>query len=499
MHPNKMAQKYDDNSVYDDNGYSDDESKGCNTLVVVIVSLLFVAVIGGALVGGVLSGDASSGFFFTMIAASSIVVLAGILLGIRYLCQRNKEADSLDIKQDKGTFTSNEEEGEFVQKKQRRRYRGPKIRVLDPAVGVSDVSVLSPNTYDVNYDVESVMTDGDATGITSFAGRILLNKSRQRKVGFDFSSVLPGEQSRGRADPPEAFASPAVGPRDPSATRVTFKGTVQPVQEEPQNTGFGAVHTPLTQTQLKVIDVDEDRDSPKIATPASVASSIFRGFFANAKKSSAGTPVARNTTKTKGLPPMPGSSNANSTKQTLQTINGGLTKEMLPTTPKSGVPSSPGKSSVYSIPPPRPVPSSPGGVSEAAKSAFSEGVASSTFDPAAHERALAKMRENEASLGATGNDVPLYYDDDEDDTEEEDIYDVFAPPGPIGMVVDTTAKGCVVHSLRKTSSMQGLINPGDLIVALDDEDVTKLNASELTKLMARKAQQTERKFTLIAA
>lgn len=200
---------------------------------------------------------------------------------------------------------------------------------------------------------------------------------------------------------------------------------------------------------------------------------------------------------------MPGSSNANAnanaTKQTLQTINGGLTKEMLPTTPKSGAPSSPGKSSVYSIPPPRPVPSSPGGVSEAAKSAFSEGVASSTFDAAAHERALAKMRENEASLGATGNDVQIYYDDDEDNTEEEDIYDVFAPPGPIGMVVDTTAKGCVVHSLRKTSSMQGLINPGDLIVALDDEDVTKLDASELTKLMARKAQQTERKFTLIAA
>mmetsp|Transcript_435 Transcript_435/g.647 ORF Transcript_435/g.647 Transcript_435/m.647 type:complete len:506 (-) Transcript_435:138-1655(-) len=505
-----MAQKYDDDSIYDNNGYSDEESKGCSTLLVVIVSLLLVAVFGGALVGGVLSEDASNGFYFTMIAGSSIVVLAGIVIAIRYFCQRKKDAVSLDIKEDKGTFNSDEEEGEFVQKKPRKRSKGPKIRELDPAVGVSEVSVLSPNTYDVNYDVESVMTDSDATGITSFAGRILLNKSRQRKVGFDFTSVIPGEQSRGRADPPEASESPAVtafnqsrqmGPRDPSAARVTMNGGIQPIQEEPQDMRPGAVHTPWTQTQLKVIDVDEEAgDSPKATTPASVASGIFRGFFANAKKRSAGTPVARNV-KPKGRPPMSGSgsSNTNASKQTLQTINGGLTKDMLPTTPKSGVPPSPDKSSVFSIPPPKHIPSTPGGVSEAAKSAFSEGVASSTFDPAAHERALAKMRDNTASLGATGNDVPMYYDDDEDDTEEEDIYDVFAPPGPIGVVVDTTPKGCVVHSLRKTSSMQGLINPGDLIIALDDDDVTKLDASELTKLMARKAQQTERKFTLIAA
>lgn len=197
---------------------------------------------------------------------------------------------------------------------------------------------------------------------------------------------------------------------------------------------------------------------------------------------------------------MPDSNKPNnaSTKK-LQTINGGLKKEMLPTTPKSAVPSSPGKSSVFSIPPPRRVPSSPGAASEAAKSAFSEGYASSTFDPVAHARALAELRDDTAALGATGNDVPVYYDEEDDDGDEEDIYDVFAPPGPIGIVVDSTPKGCVVHSLRKTSSMQGLINPGDLIVALDDEDVTALDASELTKLMARKAQQTERKFTLIAA
>jgi len=489
-----------DNSIDDDNR-RDNEPQSYNTLLVVIVSLLFVAVFGGALVGGVMEGDASNGFFFTIIAASSIVAIVGAFFALRYCCQGSKKANFLDIKEDKGTFNSDEEEGDFVVRKGGKKFKIPKIKEVDPAVGISDVSVLSPNTYG-DYDVESVMTDGDQTGITSFAGRILLNKSRQRKPGFDFTSVMSGEQLRSRADPPEAFEStPTVafaeqtrqmGPRDPSAARIKMNR--------------GNTPSSKTRRQHKVIDVD-DEESPTnkfSTTPASVASSIFRGFFANVKRNTEATPVARNGNgkAAVGRPPMPGSAkNFKATKQSLQRINGGLTKENLPTTPKalSTIPSSPGKSSIFSIPPPRRVPSSPGGVSEAAKSAFSDGVASSTFDPAAHERALAKMRHNTAPLGAAGNDVPTYYDDDDDESTDEDIYDVFAPAGPIGVVVDSTPKGCVVHSLRKTSSMQGLINPGDLIIALDDDDVTKLDASELTKLMARKAQQTERKFTLIAA
>lgn len=233
-------------------------------------------------------------------------------------------------------------------------------------------------------------------------------------------------------------------------------------------------------------------------TPASVAnsvaSSIFRGFFGS-KKNEAGTPVAGSGTPSAGRPPMKPKTEV----KPLNTIDGNLTSLTLASIPANMVPASPGKSSVFSIPPPRRVPSSPGARSAAATSDVSDGVASSTFDPAAHELALSKMRTNTASLGATGNDVPLYYEEAEEDSVQSGVYDVFAPPGPIGIVVDTTEKGCVVHSLRKTSSMQGLINSGDLIIALDDVDVQTLDASELTKLMAKKSQQTERKFTLIAA
>jgi hypothetical protein len=78
------------------------------------------------------------------------------------------------------------------------------------------------------------------------------------------------------------------------------------------------------------------------------------------------------------------------------------------------------------------------------------------------------------------------------------LYDVFAPSGPIGIVVDTTKHGPVVHSLKPTSPMLGLINPGDLIVGLDDMDTRSMTAASLTRLMARKSNQRERKITLLA-
>lgn len=56
------------------------------------------------------------------------------------------------------------------------------------------------------------------------------------------------------------------------------------------------------------------------------------------------------------------------------------------------------------------------------------------------------------------------------------LYDVFAPPGPIGIVVDTTEHGPVVHSLKHTSPMTGLIEPGDIIIALDDQDTRSFSA-----------------------
>merc|ERR1712238_594469 len=75
-------------------------------------------------------------------------------------------------------------------------------------------------------------------------------------------------------------------------------------------------------------------------------------------------------------------------------------------------------------------------------------------------------------------------------------YVVYAPSGQIGIVVDTSPGGPSVHSLKATSPMLGLITPGDLIVALDGEDTRSLSAAALTRLMAKKSRQKERKIMM---
>lgn len=78
------------------------------------------------------------------------------------------------------------------------------------------------------------------------------------------------------------------------------------------------------------------------------------------------------------------------------------------------------------------------------------------------------------------------------------LYEVLAPPGPLGIVVDTTKDGPVIHSLKGTSTLLGLVGSGDLIVGLDDMDTRSMTAATLTRMMAKRSNQAERKITLLA-
>jgi hypothetical protein len=260
--------------------------------------------------------------------------------------------------------------------------------------------------------------------------------------------------------------------------------------------------------------------TPAVSEVGSIASSFFKplnGLFGKKvnkyASSEAGHSEANSVAGQSGYTSKP-----KGISKSRSTVSVGMANEgrppMMPEKKRRDAPSTPGNKSVYSIPPPRPIPSTPGGASEIFsefRSTAGSGVASSTFDPFAHDKALRKMQTAQGHLGASAlsddHTMPVYYEDDDKASSVAPssvalatvAYDVFAPSGAIGIVVDTTNKGCVIHSLKKSSPMLGMMNPGDLIIALDDFDVRKMTAASLTKLMAKKSQQPERKFTLVPA
>ena len=75
---------------------------------------------------------------------------------------------------------------------------------------------------------------------------------------------------------------------------------------------------------------------------------------------------------------------------------------------------------------------------------------------------------------------------------------VIAPPGKLGIILANKAdsKGTVVSGVRTSSVLVDRISPGDRIVAIDGEDVSRMTVSEITTIMSRKAEY-ERKLTVL--
>jgi len=71
------------------------------------------------------------------------------------------------------------------------------------------------------------------------------------------------------------------------------------------------------------------------------------------------------------------------------------------------------------------------------------------------------------------------------------------PSGPLGLIIDTSTKGPIVHSVKSSSSVKGFILPGDIIVGLDGKDTSSMTAPMITSYMASKAQQQQRRITML--
>jgi hypothetical protein len=89
----------------------------------------------------------------------------------------------------------------------------------------------------------------------------------------------------------------------------------------------------------------------------------------------------------------------------------------------------------------------------------------------------------------------LFQDDDNGQREERFV--LIAPPGKLGMVLDTPpGEGPLVHAINESSVLKGRVKVGDRLITVDKEDVSTLSAAKVSVLITQKSQQ-ERTFEFI--
>lgn len=80
----------------------------------------------------------------------------------------------------------------------------------------------------------------------------------------------------------------------------------------------------------------------------------------------------------------------------------------------------------------------------------------------------------------------------------EELIDIYAPPGKLGVVIDTPDDGApVVHAVKDSSVIADKLQVGDKLVAVDDEDVRSMTAIKVSKLISRKSANVSRKLSII--
>lgn len=66
---------------------------------------------------------------------------------------------------------------------------------------------------------------------------------------------------------------------------------------------------------------------------------------------------------------------------------------------------------------------------------------------------------------------------------------VQAPPGRLGIVIDTTPKGPVVHQVSPDSPLVGKLLPGDMVIGVDGVDTSKMSIEALNAFLGARADQ----------
>lgn len=72
-----------------------------------------------------------------------------------------------------------------------------------------------------------------------------------------------------------------------------------------------------------------------------------------------------------------------------------------------------------------------------------------------------------------------------------------APAGPLGLIIGSTSRGPIVQLIKASSPLIGQIHIGDIIVRVDEIETQHMSSAALTRVMAARRNQQERKLLLV--
>lgn len=83
-------------------------------------------------------------------------------------------------------------------------------------------------------------------------------------------------------------------------------------------------------------------------------------------------------------------------------------------------------------------------------------------------------------------------------TQSIETLEIYAPSGKLGVVIDVTSHSStpIVHAIKDTCPIRDEIRVGDELYFVDDVDVRRMTAVEVSRLISRKCHQEARKLTV---
>lgn len=103
---------------------------------------------------------------------------------------------------------------------------------------------------------------------------------------------------------------------------------------------------------------------------------------------------------------------------------------------------------------------------------------------------------------SVGIDVSLFSDDNSFERMygEEEQFEIIAPPGKLGVVIDTPYNGekvPVVHAIKDTSILAERVRIGDKLLSVDGQDTKGMSAVTVSKMISAKSMEPQRRLVFL--